>query len=1091
MKKLLTILLSIIILISSTSTVLADDTATLTVDFNGGTVSPNGIPAGWTDLGEGKYCKDYPLNESVYLDDEWSDYKPIKPEHEFYQWQDDNYAYFNGFSMTEDITVKAVYKGYLYVVMDLKGGTIPDTSVPSGWEKVSGHDDQYRKKFLEGTYYWDVESDWGGVIPQYNEASGIGFVEWDYPEWFDLQDDNSVIEAKTDVLLNVVLDLKGGTFSAGSVPSGWIKDSLQDDKYIKKYVKGTSAWVIKYEIENVVPQYSEASGKGFVSWDDPEWYYLEDDNSVIEAETGTLRIVTVDFDGGVILSAPSSWAQDLSDTDKYTKKYPVGYSTSTIYSEILSSFSIKSFDGNKFFIDSLDYDYSIWEVPDDDTLLFTAKYENAISLTIDIPSNGIIIVNDEQKNSSYTINVPASTSASFYNGVLNISCYAPTINYRVEAYGSAGYELDYFTYNGAQCDSYVSPLSDGDSFSAVMKEGSQQYPVWIDGVAFSEGNTTMLEGTVSYNPTTRVLTLDGANINFSSPTGIAFATSITINVVSDSSITAVESGDSKCAIAGIYNESGVGTSDSPLNASNLTISGNGKLTINLKKTDGADFSHTTCVEGIFANKIVLSTDVEIISDKVNNGAYNGAMFYGINAGIDNGITINNGKILTVNVKSVSSGNGMPNCDLISGPLTIEDNATVNMSVGSFSSYNKPAFASGTKLIAGTVSISANPAGDINLYQAANLMTIEGATAGATSADTSFTQANPSNPLILSTKNLVVVEGVNMTKTEFKSNETVEYSGSPSAKKMNDSTDVTSQIDNWNYTYYKENSGSWSKLSSTPNDEGSYKLVVEANDSEYFGTLELPFTIVHAHSFTYAVNSENDAQLIATCSGTNCEYHSTPLTLTLTAPSPENLVYNEMAKEVNFANGETNIWETETGNDVPTIEYYLEDGTTKTNVTNSGASAEGLAPKFVGTYNAKVTVDSNKTAILEYSITPKEYQITAGTNSEWKKGSTEGLTITSSAPYNEFVCVKVDDSQIDDLNYTVEEGSTIVTLKKSYLETLSIGGHFFEIVSKNGNGLTTFKIVNNISPSISPSRYNIPNTGIDGLIISNSGNSLLR
>lgn len=1082
MKKFLIALLSIFLLMSSTITVFAEDTATITIDLNGGTVSPNGVPAGWTDIGEGKYSKDYSINESVNLSDEWSNYKPTKTDYEFDRWADDNWAYWDGFQITEDITVKAIYIPYLYVIMNLKGGSISGGSAPSGWEKVSGQEDQYRKKFLKDTYVLNITSEWDGIIPQYSVESGIGFVEWDY-SWYYLDTDNSVIEAKTDSMLNVIFDLKGGFFGEGNVPTGWTKDSSLADHYIKKYVKGTSLWTIQNELADIVPQYSTESGIGFAGWNDsPGWYYLENDNSVIEAKVGALKTVTVDFDGGTLLTTNSTWTQDLVETDKYTKKFPVGYSISSIYTEISSSFSVEFFDGNRYFADTYEYDYSVWELPDNDNTLFTAKYVNAISIKIGAPSNGTIIVNDEQKNSDTTLTVPGNVTASCYNGVLNISSYSPNVSYKIESYGSSGYEFDCFTYNGSKFDSYASELSNGDIFSATMKAGSQKYPIWIDGVQLSEGNTTLLDGTVSYDHSTRVLTLDGANIIFSSPSGIAFSTAMTINVVSNSSITAVESGNSKCAIAGIYSESAIGSYEQPSNAANLNIVGNGKLTIDLKKTDGASFSYPLCVEGIFANKVTISTDVDIISDAFSNAAMNNATFYGINSGDTDGTKVNNGKKLSISVKSVSSNDGMPKCNLIGGPLTIDENAYVELSVGSFSSYNSVAFSSGTNLIAGTVSVSANPVGSINILQAPNLKTIDGATAGATVTDTSFTQASASNPLVLSTKNLVVVEGVSMTKTEFKSNETVEYSGSPIATKKADSTVVTSQIDTWNYIYYKESeegSNIWNKLSSVPTDEGSYKLVVEAQDSEYFGKLELPFTVVHAHSFTYTVNSENETQLIATCAGTNCEYHTVPLTLTLTAPSLDNLIYDGTAKEMNFGVGEANIWATATESSAPTIEYYLEDGSTKTDQTNSGASAEGFAPVYAGTYKAKATVDTNKTAILEFSISPKIYQIIEGANSEWKKANMNNLIITSDAPFDEFICVKVDNIQIDNTNYNVESGSTKVTLFKAYLDTLSIGTHSFEIISKNGSITTTIKITNNDGGNNNSSHSNhvVPNTGV--------------
>ena len=54
-------------------------------------------------------------------------------------------------------------------------------------------------------------------------------------------------------------------------------------------------------------------------------------------------------------------------------------------------------------------------------------------------------------------------------------------------------------------------------------------------------------------------------------------------------------------------------------------------------------------------------------------------------------------------------------------------------------------------------------------------------------------------------------------------------------------------------------------------------------------------------------------------------------------------------------------------------------------------------------------------------------------------------------------VKVDGTLVDAKNYTVKEGSTIVTLKADYLNTLSVGTHTFEILWTDGSASTTFTI----------------------------------
>lgn len=84
-------------------------------------------------------------------------------------------------------------------------------------------------------------------------------------------------------------------------------------------------------------------------------------------------------------------------------------------------------------------------------------------------------------------------------------------------------------------------------------------------------------------------------------------------------------------------------------------------------------------------------------------------------------------------------------------------------------------------------------------------------------------------------------------------------------------------------------------------------------------------------------------------------------------------------------------------------------------------------------------------------------ITAGANGEWQKDSRDGLSFTSNAAFADFRKVQVDGRDIDVVNYEVREGSTIVTLKASYLETLSVGRHTLSIVSDTGTATTEFTI----------------------------------
>lgn len=99
-------------------------------------------------------------------------------------------------------------------------------------------------------------------------------------------------------------------------------------------------------------------------------------------------------------------------------------------------------------------------------------------------------------------------------------------------------------------------------------------------------------------------------------------------------------------------------------------------------------------------------------------------------------------------------------------------------------------------------------------------------------------------------------------------------------------------------------------------------------------------------------------------------------------------------------------------------------------------------------------------LIEYQEAQEPVQppiIIAGANGSWQKGGTDGLSFTSDAEYADFLKVMVDGKELKTTDYTVKEGSTIVTLNAAYLETLSVGKHTLEIESKNGIAKTEFTI----------------------------------
>ena len=113
---------------------------------------------------------------------------------------------------------------------------------------------------------------------------------------------------------------------------------------------------------------------------------------------------------------------------------------------------------------------------------------------------------------------------------------------------------------------------------------------------------------------------------------------------------------------------------------------------------------------------------------------------------------------------------------------------------------------------------------------------------------------------------------------------------------------------------------------------------------------------------------------------------------------------------------------------------------------------------VTTNAATLTVTESTTP----SPDPVSYKILDGANSSWTENTDGSLTIRGNGEMTKFQNVKVDGKIVDKENYTVTEGSTIITLKADYLKTLATGDHTFEIVWTDGSATTNFTVAKNKS-----------------------------
>lgn len=90
--------------------------------------------------------------------------------------------------------------------------------------------------------------------------------------------------------------------------------------------------------------------------------------------------------------------------------------------------------------------------------------------------------------------------------------------------------------------------------------------------------------------------------------------------------------------------------------------------------------------------------------------------------------------------------------------------------------------------------------------------------------------------------------------------------------------------------------------------------------------------------------------------------------------------------------------------------------------------------------------------------PVSYLILEGANSTWRKGSLTGLSFRSSADVAKFDGVTVDGTAIDAGCYSAELGSTSITLRAEYLETLPAGSHTLVIKAIDGTADTSFTVL---------------------------------
>lgn len=114
----------------------------------------------------------------------------------------------------------------------------------------------------------------------------------------------------------------------------------------------------------------------------------------------------------------------------------------------------------------------------------------------------------------------------------------------------------------------------------------------------------------------------------------------------------------------------------------------------------------------------------------------------------------------------------------------------------------------------------------------------------------------------------------------------------------------------------------------------------------------------------------------------------------------------------------------------------------------------------------ITSNINVDVVVEKIV----YEVTEGANQEYiiTKDSEAKFKINADFRMFDGGKVYVDDELVDPNNYTAESGSTIITLKKEYVDKLSIGKHTLKVVFSDGGQATTiFNVAKTTVPVENP------------------------
>lgn len=202
-----------------------------------------------------------------------------------------------------------------------------------------------------------------------------------------------------------------------------------------------------------------------------------------------------------------------------------------------------------------------------------------------------------------------------------------------------------------------------------------------------------------------------------------------------------------------------------------------------------------------------------------------------------------------------------------------------------------------------------------------------------------------------------------------------------------------------------------------------------------------------------------------------------VTVTVKTQNYEDITLTLAVSAANETGGSTGENERETGGSTGGNERETDVEEDDDSEKESGAEASTGSNSAEGTRPGR----EDSTAVAPVSTM---VSILEGEGQKWEKGSEEAIRFRSSAAFEEFIKVLIDEKEVDLGNYLVYEGSTISTiveLKPDYLELLSEGEHTISIVSKSGTATATFVIAKEKEVDVSKDNESILPQGTESSV----------